>query len=292
MKITLAQLAPVLGDKKKNIELIKTTVEKSDSDLVVFAELFLTGYMVRDNLTYLAEPLTGESVSEIAKIAEEHNTHIIFGMPERDSDVHGLFYNSSVLVYPNERVEAYRKLHLANFGPFEEHLYFAKGMEVPVFDTSFGKVGMLICFDCFFPELSKIYALKGADLLVAISASPSTTRIYFEKVMVSRAIENTIFFTYTNLVGTELNMVYWGGNTVVGPRGDEKAKGEYFKEQTVDCEIDFKEITTAREFRPSIRETRMELFFELQRLLEEDVRGATLESKMDVKQNHRKQNLI
>jgi predicted amidohydrolase len=169
-------------------------------------------------------------------------------------------------------------LHLANFGPFEEHLYFAKGVEAPVFDTSFGKVGMLICFDCFFPELSKIYALKGADLLLCISASPSTTRIYFEKVMVARAIENTVFFTYTNLVGTELNMTYWGGNTVVGPRGDVKAKGEYFKEQNVQCDLDLKELTTAREFRPTIRETRMELFFELKRLLEKDVRGAPLVS--------------
>lgn len=281
MKLTLAQLEPVLGDKKKNKDLIRNTVAKSDSDLVVFAELFLTGYMVRDKLTSLAEPLTGDSVSEIAKIASEHDTHIVFGMPEAGEELPGQFYNSSVLVYPDERVEVYRKLHLANFGPFEEHLYFAKGMDVPVFDTSFGKIGMLICFDCFFPELSKIYALKGAKLLVAISASPSTTRIFFEKVMVSRAIENTVFFTYTNLVGTELNMVYWGGNTVVGPRGDVKAKGEYFKEQMVSCDIDFNELTTAREFRPSIRETRMELFFELQRLLQKDVRGATLESQKE-----------
>lgn len=278
MKLTLSQLAPVLGDKKKNLDMIKRTVAESNSDLVVFAELFLTGYMCRDNLSSLAEPLSGESVIEVAKIAKEYNTHIIFGMPERSSEVPGQFYNSSVLVYPNEKVEKYRKLHLANFGPFEEHLYFAKGMEVPVFDTSFGKVGMLICFDCFFPELSKIYTLKGADLLVCISASPSTTRIFFEKIMVARAIENTVFFTYTNLVGTELNMTYWGGNTVVGPKGDIKAKGEYFKEQNVSCEIDFNELRTAREFRPTIRETRMELFFELKRLLDKDVRGAIFDS--------------
>ena len=73
-------------------------------------------------------------------------------------------------------------------------------------------------------------------------------------------------------------MTYWGGNTVVGPKGDIKAKGEYFKEQNVQCEIDLSELTTAREFRPTIRETRMELFFELKRLLEKDVRGASLES--------------
>lgn len=279
MKLTLAQRSPVLGNKEKNLEIMEKVVSESDSDLVVFAELFLTGYMVRDNLTKVAEPLSGNSVAQVQRIAKEHNTHIIFGMPEISTESQGLFYNSSVLVYPDERVERYRKMHLANFGPFEEHLYFGYGTDLPVFETQFGKLGMLICFDCFFPELSKIYALKGADMLVCISASPSTTRVFFEKIIVARAIENTLFFTYTNLVGTELNMVYWGGNSVVGPRGDVKAKGELFKEGDISCEIDLQDLVTAREFRPTIRDTRIELFFEMQKLLQDDVRGAFLGTK-------------
>lgn len=273
MKLALVQLPCILGEKAKNLEIIKSAVKESDSDIVVFGEMFLTGYMCRDNLTKLAEPLEGPSIKKIVDIAREYDTHIVFGMPERDSDIKGLFYNSAILVYPNEKVGCYRKMHLANFGPFEEHLYFGTGGNLPVFETRFGKIGMLICFDCFFPEVSKIYALKGADILVCISASPSTTRIFFEKVIEARAIENAIFFTYTNLVGTELNMVYWGGNTVIGPRGDVKAKGEYFKEDIVKCAINLKDLGTAREFRPTLRDTRMELFSELQKLLEGDVRG-------------------
>jgi predicted amidohydrolase len=276
MKMALSQLSPILGDREGNLKIMEKAVSDTESDLIVFPELFLTGYMCRDNLSKLAEPLDGEYVRRVVEIAKEHNTHIIFGMPERATESAGQYYNSSVLVYPTERVERYRKLHLANFGPFEEHLYFGTGSELPVFETSFGKLGMLICFDCFFPEVSKIYALKGADLLVCISASPSTTRVYFEKVIVARAIENTVFFTYTNLVGTELNMVYWGGNTVVGPRGDVKVKGEYFKEDMLICDIDFKDLITAREFRPTLRDTRMEMFFEIKKLLEGDVRGAPM----------------
>jgi predicted amidohydrolase len=279
LKLALAQLSPVLCDKEKNLDMMENIVKNSESDLVIFGELFLTGYMCRDNLTKLAEPLDGVSVKGIAKMAKEHDTHIVFGMPERSKEVQGQIFNSAVLVYPNERVERYRKLHLANFGPFEEHLYFARGSELPVFDTGVGKIGMLICFDCFFPELSKIYALKGAEVLACISASPSSTRIFFEKVIVARAIENTLFFTYTNLVGTELNMVFWGGNTVIGPRGDEKAKGEYFKEGIVTSEIDLNELNVAREYRPTIRETRIELFNELKKHLEGDVRGAFINSK-------------
>jgi predicted amidohydrolase len=277
LKMSLAQLAPELGDKDKNIETMADAVKNADSDIVVFGELFLTGYMCRDNLPKLAETLEGPSVKRITEIAKEHDAHIVFGMPERDTKVAGQVYNSSVLVAPDERVERYRKLHLANFGPFEEHLYFSRGVDLPVFDTKLGKIGMLICFDCFFPEVSKIYALKGADILVCISASPSATRIYFEKIIVARALENTIFFTYTNLVGTELNMVFWGGNTVIGPRGDEKAKGEYFKEGMVSCEIDLKELNVAREYRPTIRETRPELFNELKNLLAQDVRSGLVD---------------
>jgi predicted amidohydrolase len=273
LKLALAQRACVLNDKDKNIEIIAKTVEESQADMAVFGELFLTGYMCRDNLTKLAEPIDGKSVNKIKKIAEEHDTHIVFGMPESAKMTTGLVYNTAALVYPDGKVEKYRKLHLANFGPFEEHLYFAKGGKVPVFETRFGKLGMLICFDCFFPELPKIYALKGADLLVHISASPSATRVFFEKIMVARAIENTVFFTFTNLVGTELNMVFWGGNAVIDPRGEPVAKGEYFKEQVVECEIDLKDLKVAREYRPTIRETRVELFSELQKLLEDDVRG-------------------
>ncbi len=74
-------------------------------------------------------------------------------------------------------------------------------------------------------------------------------------------------------------MVFWGGNTVIGPRGDEKAKGEYFKEGIVTSEIDLKELNVAREYRPTIRETRIELFNELKKHLEGDVRGSFLNSK-------------
>jgi predicted amidohydrolase len=279
LKMSLAQLAPELGDKEKNIEKIADAVKNAESDMVVFGELFLTGYMCRDNLPKLAETLEGDSVNRIKKIAKENDTHIVFGMPERDTEIAGQIYNSSVLVCPDERVERYRKLHLANFGPFEEHLYFTRGVELPVFETKLGKIGMLICFDCFFPEVSKIYALKGADVLVCISASPSATRIFFEKIIVARALENTAFFTYTNLVGTELNMVFWGGNTVIGPRGDEKAKGAYFEEGIVNCELDFNELNVAREYRPTIRETRMELFNELKNLLAGDVRSGLVDSE-------------
>jgi predicted amidohydrolase len=97
--------------------------------------------------------------------------------------------------------------------------------------------------------------------------------VFFEKIIEARAIENTVFFSYTNLVGTELNMVFWGGNSVIGPRGEIKAKGEYYKEGLVTCEINYDDLQISREHRPTIKSTNLDLFEELQTLLGKEQKG-------------------
>jgi len=265
IKTALAQLSPSLGDKEKNLKKIERTVNDSSPDLAVFGELFLTGYMCRDSFPKLAEPIDGKCAKRILKISEEHGTHIVFGMPECSQTRRGLVYNSAILACPDGKLMSYRKLHLANFGPFEEKSHFAQGSGAPVFTTRLGKIGLMICYDLFFPELAKTYALKGADIIINISASPSTTRVFFEKVLAARAIENATFMLYSNLVGTELNMVFWGGCTAIGPRGDVLARGKYYKEDVVELELDLKELEIARNFRPTLKNTRSDLIDEMRR---------------------------
>jgi predicted amidohydrolase len=269
MKVLLGQLAPELGDKEKNIGKIRGALEDRDVDLALFGELFLTGYMVRADTTRLAEPIDGGSVNAVKEIANSTGTHILFGMPELDEKTK-VIYNSAVLVSPNGEANVYRKLHLATFGPFEEQLYFGRGRELPLFETSIGRIGAIICFDSFFPELSKVYALQGADIIACISGSPSSSRPMFEAVLPARAVENTVFVLYCNLVGTELNMVYHGGSFVVGPRGDEKAKGKYYEEDLIECEIDLGELPASREARPTIRDTRFDVLKEIEGFGPED----------------------
>lgn len=269
MKVALVQMHPKLGDKRANLEFMKERISQTDADLVVFPELSLTGYLIRDEVKRLAEPIDGESVSVVKMMAEEHGRHVIFGMAERGADPRGLMYNAAVLVHPDGNVDSFRKFHVVNFGPFEEYTYFAPGDKAGVFDTKLGRIGVQICYDIFFPELAKLYAMRGADVIVNISASPSATRPFFENIMLSRAIENTVFFLYTNLVGTELNMVFWGGATAVGPRGDILAKGPLFEERVVEAELDMRSLDIARENRPTIRDTRPELFEAIHELVEE-----------------------
>ncbi len=259
MKAVLAQLAPTVGNKEKNLRKLEKVVATSHGDLVLAGELFLTGYMARDAFARLAEPVDGTSVKRVQAMAREHSAHIVFGMPEREPGTRRL-YNSSVLVTPEGRTVAYRKVYPANFGPFEEGLYFARGDELPLVDTRLGKIGLLICYDSFFPELAKAYALKGADLLAIISASPATSKPFFDRILPARAIENALYVLYANLVGTELNVVFQGGTQAIGPRGEDLGKARDFKEETVSAEIDLRDVRTARAFRPTLRDTRQEMW--------------------------------
>ncbi len=259
MKALLAQLDPVVGDKEKNLRKLGRAVSKGEADLVLAGELFLTGYMARDAFARLAEPLDGPSVKAVRGLAEEHGAHVVFGMPEREAGTRRLF-NASVLVTPDGRTVAYRKIYPANFGPFEEGLYFGRGDALTLADTKLGKIGLLICYDTFFPELAKAYALQGADLLAIISASPATSKPFFDRILPARAIENALPVLYTNLVGTELNVVFQGGTQAIGPRGEDLGRAKDFAEDVVAAEIDLRDVRTARAFRPTLRDTRKEMW--------------------------------
>ena len=259
MKVALSQLDPAVGDKAKNLKKLEKAVAGTTADLHMAGELFLTGYMARDAFTQLAEPIEGPSVKTVQALAQEHGTHIVFGMPEREEDTKRL-YNTSILVAPNGKVASYRKVYPANFGPFEEGLYFGRGDGLTLAETRLGRIGLMICYDTFFPELAKAYTLQGADLLAIISASPATSKPFFDRLLPARAIENAIPVLYANLVGTELNIVFQGGTQAIGPRGENLGKAEDFVESTITADVDLRDLRTARTFRPTLRDTRKEFW--------------------------------
>jgi len=259
VKAALAQLDASVGDKMKNLKKLEKAVGAAKADLFLAGELFLSGYMARDAFAQLAEPIDGPAVKTVQFIAQEYSTHVVFGMPEREESTKRLF-NSSVLVAPDGKVASYRKVYLANFGPFEEGLYFGRGDGLTLAETKLGKIGLLICYDAFFPELAKAYALRGADVLAIISASPATSKPFFDRILPARAIENALPVLYANLVGTELNIVFQGGTQAIGPRGEDLGKAADFVESTVVSEVDLRDVKTARTFRPTLRDTRKDMW--------------------------------
>jgi predicted amidohydrolase len=121
----------------------------------------------------------------------------------------------------------------------------------------------MVCYDMFFPELAKLETLQGAQLLVNISAAPTTSRPYFDKVIPGRAVENAIFVAYCNMVGVHGSLVFSGASVLVSPRGEELARGKDLEEDFVEAEIDLSDIEVARRVRPTVRDTRVELLDEI-----------------------------
>ena len=260
MKISLPQRFHKYYNKGNNLKIMMNEFDKTDADLMVFPELFLTGYSIRDKIQELAEPINSELLGPLSDHVKERQCACIFGMPERDTVQKGRIFNTAVFIDKRGNINQYRKFYLVNFGPFEEKRYFHEGSDLPLLEVNNVKLGIIICYDIFFPELAKAYALRGADLIVCISAAPNVSRPFFETMIPARAVESTVFFAYANLIGPEKNMTFWGGNTVVNARGKQLVKGKYFKEDDVVAEIDPGELQFVRSQRPTLRDSRIELF--------------------------------
>lgn len=263
MNIALISMRPTIADKKSNIKKINDFIETNNADIYIFGEITLTGYRCKDELRELAEPIDGPSITTIRKIAQKKKCYIIFGMPLKDSKITGIIHNAAILIHPDGRVDTYEKWFLPTFGPFEEKLYFDEGERLAVFETIFGKIGLLICYDLYFPEILKAYSLQGADIIICISASPSTTRQYFETLLPARAIENTTFLLYVNIVGTQEDLVFWGGSQAFDPFGKQIIKAPYFKESIITFSIDRNLLELARTNRPVIRDIRSDIYQDL-----------------------------
>jgi len=266
IKVALAQMSCKREEKAENLMKMEETVTKAKkqaADLVIFPELSLTSYVVRDQIYELAETIPGPSSKVMEDIARKTKTYIVFGMPELSAKTQATIYNAAVLVGPEGFIGKYRKMHLPTHSVFEEKRYFRPGYQTAAVDTELGKIGLIICYDIFFPEVTRLTRLKGAQLIVCISASPAVRRAFFEILTIARAIENTAFLAYVNLVGIEDGLQFWGGSRLVGPNGKVLVQAKYDEEDLVMCDIDYTDIRPIETFVPTLKDLRPELFDEL-----------------------------
>ena len=266
IKLALAQISSKRENKEANLQKIEKLTLKAKqqgADLVIFPEMSLTGYVVLDQVYELAETIPGPSTKKIEALAKQTGMHIIFGMPELSEKTQATVFNTAVFVGPKGLIGKYRKMYLPTHSVFEEKRYFRPGYEPAAFQTDLGNIGLSICYDVFFPEVYRLTRLKGAQLLVCISASPAVRRGYFEILTSARALENTAFLAYVNLAGVEDGLQFWGGSRLVCPTGDVVAKAKYDEEDFVVCEVDYSDLRTAETFIPTLRDLRPELFEKL-----------------------------
>ena len=265
--IALGQMSCQVGNKRRNLKVIEKRVQqakKIGAQLIAFPELSLTGYTVRDRAFELAEPVPkGESIQEVEQIAKNHDVHIVFGAIERSARTSAVLHNSSVLISPKGYVGKYQKMYLPTHSVFEEKRYFRPGYQAEVFDTEVGKIGIIICYDIYFPEITRLLCLKGANLIICISASPSVRKGFFETLTAARAIENGVFLAYVNLAGIEDGLQFWGGSRIIAPSGGIISQAKYDIDDLIHATIDYSDMNRVRAWIPTLRDLRPEIFTSL-----------------------------
>ena len=269
IKVALAQMSCRVGDKAHNIQKMARYIAKArkeDVELVIFPELSLTGYTMRDLAYELAESIPGPSTEKIETLARENDMHVIYGMVEKAAGTGAVLHNTAVFASPSGTIGRYRKVYLPTHSIFEEKRYFRQGQDILVYSTEIGKIGMIICYDIFFPETTRLLRLKGAELIVCISASPAVRRNYFETLTIARALENTVYLAYVNLAGIEDGLQFWGGSRMITPNGKIVVQARYDDEDMAFSTIDYTDLKRTETFIPTLRDLRPELFGQLQEL--------------------------
>jgi len=271
VNVALAQINCRAGDKEYNLDLMEKNIRQAKergANLVIFPELSLTGYVIRDILYELAEPIPGPSIRYLEEITEKENVHVVLGTLEQSEKARAVLYNTAVLIGPKGFIGKYRKMHIPFHSVFEEKRYFRPGYQAPTFDTDIGKLGLIICYDLFFPETTRLLRLGGSQFIICISASPVIRRKFFEVLTSARAIENTVFLAYVNLVGLENGLQFWGGSRIIAPNGDVILQAKYDEEDLVVGRVDYADLRRAQVLVPTLRDLRPELFELLKRKTE------------------------
>lgn len=270
MRIALAQIAPHLGNVKKNLALHLEAAEKArreKADLVVFPELGLTGYLLRDLVASVAlDPGRAPLFRELKSLSRE--IALVVGFVEESPEAKGLFFNSAAFLAKGKLVHIHRKVFLPTFGMFEEGRFFAPGGHFGAFGSPFGRAGMMICRDFLHLNAGYLLFAGGSELMITISAAPgrglSGGRGFASSRMWELMGESLSFFTtstvvYCNRVGSEDGMTFAGGSFVFGPSGKLLAQAPYFEKRLLLADIDPGAVRKARTTWPWKRDDKPEV---------------------------------
>lgn len=285
MRLTLgmAQIKTVLGDTRANLEKHLATIEQAKQagvQLLCFPELSLTGYSLQD-LSYevSARP---EPDDPLFKPLFEASQQLDLAVGFVDEDSRHRFYIAAAYLSQGKLLHVHHKCYLPTYSLFDEGRHFAWGDNISAFDTSFGRIGMLICEDFWHASPPYLLWLDGADIILLMSASPGRGLDKEDKLssarwveMVTRAYASlfTNFVAHTNRVGFEDGFNFWGGSIAYDPDGESVGQGPYFKEALVTATLDLDQLHRTRARLPLLRDERSALTARtLERILARDGR--------------------
>lgn len=244
-RIAIVQDDCILGEKAQNIEkasgLIKCAAEQN-AGLVLFPEMYLTGYALGDNIHQLAEAVSGPGIDELAQIAKTNQICICMGFPELDPASCKIFNSLVCLSARGDILAVYRKIHLFD----EEKKYFSPGSKIKIVETPLGRTGFLICYDLEFPEMTRMIALQGAEVVLVATANMHPWRGHQDVYVTARAMENQVFVALANRIGREKDLVFCGSSGLVDPMGRILARADTFDPALLIAEIDLSSLAKAR----------------------------------------------
>jgi predicted amidohydrolase len=239
--VALAQIKPKLGCVADNLALIEEAVGRGireQAGLVIFPELALTGYFLKDLVPEVALPLDAPEIRRLMELSR--HIDIAVGFVEVSSDYH--FYNSAVYLEGGEIRHLHRKVYLPTYGLFDEQRYLAPGDRFRAFNTRFGRMGLLICEDMWHLSAPYILAMDGATTLLCLSSSPGRgiseadtlgSTASWQKLTSATAMFLNSRVLYCNRVGYEDGVNFWGGSEVIDPSGTVTARGAILEEDFV-----------------------------------------------------------
>jgi len=286
-RVTLVQTGPASPVKEENVDrnlrLLNSLAGKTD--FVLFPELSTTQYWVTGQFSRkyfeTADSIDGSTVKRFAQKAREISSYVLLPFYEKGA-TEGEYFSSVAVLGPDGTlvkgrmpdgrvVRSYRKNHLSKEQfrdlVLDEVLYMKVGSGFPTFPTKFGKIGVLICRDRWFPESWRTLALCGAEIIFVATASPGGLTDLFVPSMRTWARENQVFGAISNKVGRERvdgrTVSYCGSSCVVGPDADLIKSASDDRPQIITAEIDLSEVSLVRQLLPNYRDRRPEIYSEI-----------------------------
>ena len=275
LPVALIQMSCV-ADPARNVQTALSHVAQAargGAKLVCLPELFRSLYFCQKQdykCFQLAEPIPGPTTQLLSAAAKKHKITLVSSLFEKRTG--GLYHNTAVVFGPNGKIlGTYRKMHIPDDPGFNEKFYFTPGdTGFQPIDTPVGRLGILVCWDQWYPEAARLMALRGAQILIYPTAIGwargekkdvcQTQRNAWQTIQRSHAIANGLFVLSINRTGRENNLDFWGTSFVSNPMGHVVADASTHRAEIVRASLQLSETTTTRQHWPFLRDRRVDAY--------------------------------
>lgn len=265
--VAFAQMKPKLGTVPGNLEVVQQNIEEAirrKADLVLFPELAVTGYFLKDLVPDVALRIDSREIVSLVELSR--HISIAVGFVEVTDDYR--FHNSALFLENGEVKRLHRKVYLPTYGLFDEQRYLARGENFRTFDTRFGRMGLLVCEDMWHLSASYVLAMDGATTLICLSSSPGRgvtegselgSTAAWRQLTATTATFLNCRVLYCNRVGYEDGVNFWGGSEAVSPSGQAVVRAKLFEEEMVTALMAESELRRERIFSPLMRDENLSI---------------------------------